>query len=63
MSERQIADLLLDCSNDRLVAVTEAGNRRAATHIQVLIAGIAIQVHALPANSNGVVMPKITIKN
>jgi hypothetical protein len=63
MSKCQIADLLLDCSNDRLVAMTETGNRRAATHIQVLTAGVAIQVHALPANSNGIVMPKITIKN
>ena len=63
MCECQVADLLLDGSNDRLVAMTETGNRCATAHIQVLITGIAIQVHALPANSNGIVVPKITIKN
>jgi hypothetical protein len=45
------------------MSVAEAGHGRTAAHIQILIAGFTVQVHALPANRNRIVRAEVTIKN
>ncbi len=61
--EGQVTDLLLNCGNHRLVPVAKARYGRAAAHIQILVTGLTVQVHALPASRKRIGRTQVTIKN
>ena len=63
MSERQFGGLLLDGSHNVRMTMSHARDSGAATHIQVLVPGIVVDIHTGGANSDRIARARIAIED